>query len=209
MPVMHPDFTAELSAPFYNADYGTMTDLKLRLTNTGNVGFGSFYIENPEGVHVANGEALGAGESVDIPIPFLFFDYDEWDMRYIIMGDFGYGDHKEESNTIHMACNPASTASPSSSASTTASAAPSAMASAEPSDAFADDEAALANESDTDVVIEPETVSEEAGKKMNDNLALYIIIGILGLFVVAACITVPILLYKNKKKDTVKRKDSL
>lgn len=109
---MNPDFTAELSALFYSADKGAVTDLKIEIVNTGNQGFGSFYVEDPSGVHIAHGDSLGTGESMDIMVPFFFYEYDEWDMRYIVIGDYGCGEHSEETNTIHMVCEAPSTPEP-------------------------------------------------------------------------------------------------
>lgn len=189
---LNPDFTAELSAPFYTADKGVVTELKLNIVNTGNQGFGSFYVEDPSGVHIANGDSLGPGETTDIMIPFLFYDYDEWDMRYIVTGDYGYGEHSEETNTIHMVCEDPNTPEPEETATSL------------PTEEAAPTETVDANTlSPVETLLASPSVSTQAAaaKAETDNLLLYIIIAVLGLFILGAVIAIPIILKKQNEND--------
>lgn len=191
---LDPDFTAELSAPFYSADKGVVTDLKLNLVNTGNQGFGSFYVEDPSGVLIATGESLGVGEAMDIMIPFYFYEYDEWDMRYIVTGDYGYGEHSEETNTIHMICEAPSTPEPEES--------PTPLLTEEAAPAETINADTMPPEEIQEVSPQPSISSQTATTDTeNNNLLLYVIIAILGVLILAAVISVPIIVKKQKGKQ--------
>lgn len=192
---LNPDFTAELSAPFYTADKDVVTEFKLNIVNSGNQGFGSFYVEDPSGVHIANGDSLGVGEAMDIMIPFFFYDYGEWDMRYLVTGDYGYGEHTEETNTIHMICEAPSTPEPEE---TTAS-----LPTQEAIPTETVDASTQAPAKTRSVSPEPSvsTNTVAAAKAETDNLLLYIIIAVLGVLILGAVIAIPVILKKQNENN--------
>lgn len=188
---LNPDFTAALSAPFYTADKDVVTDLILNIVNTGNQGFGSFYVEDPNGVLIATEDSLGVGGEIDIMIPFLFYEYGEWDMRYIVTGDYGYGEHTEETNTIHMICEAQSTPEPDET--------PASL----PTQEVVSTEAVYTNtKSPAETHTALPTVSTNTVatvETQTNNFLLYIIIAVLGVLILAAIISIPIILNKQNK----------
>lgn len=189
---LNPDFKAELSAPFYTADKDVVTELRLNIVNTGNQGFGSFYVEDPSGVHIANGDSLGVGETMDIMIPFLFYEYDEWNVRYIVTGDYGYGEHTEETNTIHIICEAPSMPEP------------------EETTALLPTQEAVPKKTVETNAQSPETQAAfpavstntaAAAETQTNNVLLYIIIAVLGVLILGAVIAVPIILKKQNKSN--------
>ncbi len=197
---VNPDFTTMLSTPLTTADKDTLTDFNIEIRNTGNRGFGSFYVEDTDGALVAEAGSVGPGGTINIPVSFLFSDYGEWDVRYVVTGDYDMGEHTESTNTVHIVCE-----APAASPSALPSEEPSAdVSTAEPeeSDAVQTPEENLIQDiADTDGSMQAE---EEKG-----NLVLYIIIGVLGLIVLAGAVIIPIVLSKNKKKPKTGRQDNL
>jgi hypothetical protein len=182
----NPDFTARLSAPVTAAQPDTNTTITLKLKNTGNVGFGSFDIKTPDGAHVADGGSVGPGGETSVSIPYSFTEPGELDVSYVVTGDYGWGEHTENTNTLHMVCETPDelviSASPEPTLSDSASPEPTLSGSVSPE----------AVESANDAA---------APAEQGDNSLLYIIIGVLSAIILAGLIAIPLILRKKQRKE--------
>ncbi|MBT3319360.1 MAG: hypothetical protein HN948_08055 [Clostridia bacterium] len=190
------DFDCVLSADKTEIEAGEEVEFLAEFTNTGDDNT-SFEIRDAEGSLVATlGTYPTGGEGYARLNAHIF---ETTDVSYVVIASLGGESESKETNSVRITViEPEETPMPAVTE-TEETAAPTVTPSPLPSSTVQSAESSGEAEQNA-AQQEPEPI---------ENLALYIIIGALGLLVVAAAITVPILLHRNKKKGGGKRKDTL
>ena len=195
-PVVPPAFTTSLSASPTSIYAGDEVTFTISFENTGDGTIGTFEVRNAEGGLEATTEPVPSGVSGTTRITSRI--YESVDVSFVVVGISSAGTVSHETNTVHITVlepEESPEAAETTTIEPTTTMAPTAALTVAP-----DVEATQAAE---------ETEQTTASPDGNNNLALYIIIGVLGLLVIAGGITVPLLLRRSKKKGDKGRKDKL
>jgi len=178
------------------------------VVSEGNMDIDEIEVQRLSGSVVATGGALLAGDTVTMTFETAYDELGAFEESYIVEGRGPGFVIRRPTNTITVTVRellvPVPLATEEGAADPTGEAAES---SESPSENTSENGQSAEQAAQENAESESDEITEETSA--NGNLALYIIIGVLGLLVAAAAITVPILLRKNKKKGTGKRKDTL
>lgn len=204
VPETEIDFTAHLSADHTEIDAGDTVTFTVQVENTGGDDIGVFEIRNTEGGLEVETEPLPAGGSGTVTINADISE--STDVRYVVIGRTGGNSESLETNIVHITVREAG--APGSGASSAPGTSPTSGSDATPmpleTDAMAAD---TADDIDTDAL--PEDAAQTAAADTSPTLLLFIFGGI-GLLILAALITLIVLLSKNKtKKTTTPKRDLL
>ncbi|MBT7122946.1 MAG: hypothetical protein HN948_08050 [Clostridia bacterium] len=199
LPPLEFDFEAVLSASPTTIDAGDEVTFTTDVTDTGETTLSGIELRNAEGGLIDVLPPIPVGGTRSFVTTAHIFETTDVSYVVICADDFGNSD-SQETNTVRITVrDPEEALAPAVTETQTVTTAPAMTPSPPPS--------STVQSAESPGEAEQNAAQQEA--EPIENLALYIIIGALGLLVIAAAITVPILLHRGKKKATDKRKDTL